>query len=226
MGRFSSALVVVGVVLAVASCSSDEPEELDDPDVVGRETNPDGVAYPTDRIGGQKRIGKTPGDRIPNLTFRGYPDGDRSRGLQTISLADYFDPTQQRYKILHIQVAATWCSICSSLASATVIAKEPMGKKGVAYVEVFVAGATQGFGPSMKEVDDWVTRHQSNFTTVIDVRARRLAGIGVTGEVIPWDIVVDTRTMEILDSAGGAPADVVVFDNTFLDFVDRTPPSY
>lgn len=184
------------------------------------------MAYPTDHLGPNKRVGTRRGDRIPNLTFQGYIDGDRSKGLRSISLADYFDPALRRYKILHIEVAATWCAICSSVAKATVLAKEPMARKGVAYIEIIVAGPTVGAGPALEEVTGWMDRHHSNFTTAIDVRARRLGALGVTGEVIPWDILVDTRTMEILDSAGGAPLDIVQFDELFLDFVTKNPPSY
>jgi hypothetical protein len=227
MARHAGALV--GLMVAVASCSSSSTSpnaDFPDPDVAGRDVNPDGVPYPTDHLGANKRVGTRRGDRIPNFTFQAYVDGDRSKGLQTISLADYFDPTQARYKVLHLELAATWCAICASEADATVIAKAPLGAKGVAYVEVIVSGPTQGAGPSLSDVTGWMDRHKSNFTTAIDVRARRVSQVGVTGEVMPWDILVDTRTMEILDSAGGAPADLVQFDDLFLAFVNTNPPSY
>jgi hypothetical protein len=194
--------------------------------VPGRDTNPDGVPYPTDHLGGNKRVGGRPGDRIPNLTFQGYVDGDRSQGLQAVSLADYFDPSQKRYKILHLEIAATWCTICASEADATVTVKEPLGARGIAYVEIIVAGPTAGAGPALSDVTGWMDRHQSNFTTAIDVHARRLGAIGIHGDVMPWDVLLDTRTMEILDSSGGAPADIGIFDQDFLDFVNTHPPSY
>lgn len=211
---------------SVAACSSEEVEEAADPDLPGRSVNPDGLPYPTDRIGGSKRIGNVPGDRIPNLTFQGYPDADRSQGLRPISLADYFDPGQRRNKLLHVQVAATWCSICRSVAQATNIAKEPLGQRGVAYLEVVVSGPSQGLGPSLPQFDEWLTQNEATYSSVLDVRARRLASIGVRGDVMPWDIVVDTRTMEILDSSGGAPADIGLYAKVFLDFVSQNPPSY
>jgi hypothetical protein len=219
-------LSLLSVCAGLAGCADEEAEEAEDPDVPGRTTNPDGVPYPTDRIGPHDRVGKNPGDRIPNFTFQGYPDADRSRGLQPISLADYFDPQQKRNKVLHIQVAATWCSICRSVVEATNIAKEPLGKRGMAYLEVVVSGPTQGIGPSLPQFDEWLTQNKTTFTSVLDVRARRLASIGVNGDVMPWDIVIDTRTMEILDSSGGAPADIGLFANEFLAFVEKNPPSY
>jgi hypothetical protein len=223
--RTALAVVVAG---AVASCSSssDAPPDFPDPDMPARSTNPDGLPYPTDHIGGHAHRSKTAGDRIPNFTFQAYVNGDRAAGLQTISLADYFDPQQKRNKILHIEVSAVWCTICSSVTQETVKIKEELAKEGVAYLEVMTAGSRPGAGPSLGEVDDWVTRHQSNITTAIDVSARRLAGIGVDSGVRPWDIVVDTRSMEILESSGGSPLDVAAYDRSYLKAVASYNPPY
>jgi hypothetical protein len=62
------------------------------------------------------------------------------------------------------------------------------------------------------------------YTLAIDVRSRRMAGIGVS--TVPWDILVDTRTMEILDSSAGAPADVERYVREGLEWVATHPPSY
>jgi len=221
-----AALVLPG---AVVSCSSakEQPPDFADPQLPGHDTNPDGLPYPTDHLGGIARSGKTsPGDRIPNFTFQAYVDGNRAAGLKTISLADYFDPKQVRNKVLHIEVSAVWCAICSSVTDETVKVKDELGKEGVVYLEVITAGATAGAGPSLGEVDDWVTRHTSTLTTAIDVRATRLAGIGVDPGVRPWDIVVDTRSMEILESSGGSPIDEATYDRSYLTLVASFAPPY
>lgn len=215
------------LLLVVLACSN-KPTEPDfpDPDVPGRDTNPDGVPYPIDHLGGTPRSGDRPGDRIPNFTFQGYVDGDRVAGLKTISLADYFDPTRKRHRLLHLEVAATWCPICSSYAAATTKVKVPLGEEGIVYLEVIVGGQTGTSGPSLQEVDDWIDRHKSNFTTAIDVRARRLGSIGVPLLTMPWDIIIDTRTMEIVESSGGAPKELVAYDRSFLRAVESRPPAY
>ena len=229
MSLGTPAIAVAFLACLVASCSASKTTEPDfvDPDRPGRDANPEGVAYPTDHLGGAPRSGKRPGDRIPNFTFQAYVDGDRAGGLKTISLADYYDPQRTRHRILHLEVAAVWCLICSSYAEATVKAKDPLGKEGVVYLEVMVGGAGgSGGGPSLGEVDDWISRHHSNFTTGIDVHARRLASLGVPPQTMPWDIMIDTRTMEILDSTGGAPLDIVAYDRSFLQAVANRAPSY
>lgn len=230
MMRLATGVLTIGFLACIVpSCSSSKDHEPDfaDPQLPGREANPEGVPYPTDHLGGAKRSGKRPGDRIPNFTFQAYIDGDRAAGLKTISLADYYDPQRIRHSILHLEIAAVWCAICSSYADATVIAKEPLGLEGVVYLEVMVGGQRgDGAGPSLREVDDWIARHHSNFTTAIDVRGTRLASIGVPPLSMPWDLMIDTRTMEILDSAAGAPLDIVKYDRSFLQSVATRPPAY
>ena len=219
--------VVACLGALVASCSSPAAaDDFVDPQLPGRDANPDGVAYPTDHLGGRARAGKSAGDRIPNFTFQAYVDGDHAAGLKTISLADYFDPQSLHHRVLHLEVAATWCAVCSAYVDATVKVKELLGKEGVVYLEVIVAGPRSTTGPSLADVDDWVTSHQSNFTTAIDVRGVRLAGIGVPPQTMPWDIMIDTRTMEILDSTAGAPIDLVAYDRSYLALVAKRPPPY
>ena len=218
-------LHAIGLTLcALASCSSD-PEELEDADLPAITTNPDGVPYPADHQGGRERSTLRPGDRMPMFTFRGYRDGDRTKGLQPIGIAEYFDPAQKRHKVLHIQLAATWCAICSSELKATVPIAKDLNGRGIALLQIVVSGAAANVGPSQSEIDGWVDRHGSNFATAIDVAARRLATIGVSGAAMPQDILIDTRTMEILDSSLGAPLDVARYGQDGLDFVGRNPPS-
>ena len=227
MLRTSLRLFVVATAVAVASCSAkNNPPDYPDPDVAGRDANPDGLAYPTDHIGGTPHRSKIAGDRIPNFTFAAYVDGNRAAGLKMVSLADYFDPQQKRNKVLHIEVSAVWCTICSSVTAQTVKIKEDLAKEGVVYLEVMTAGNRAGAGPSLEEVDDWMTRHTSNITTAIDVSSRRLGSIGVDPGVRPWDIIVDTRTMEILESSGGSPIDVADYGRSYLKAVASYPPAY
>lgn len=220
-------LVSLSLGILPIGCRSEEPApDFADPDLVVRETNPDGVPYPTDNLGGRPRRTSARGERIPNFAFQGYRDGDRSGGLETISLSEYYDPAQKRHKVLHLLAAATWCAICSSELEAAVSAKEPLAAEGVVFFEVIVSGAAPGKGPSLAEVDEWVSRHKANFSVGIDVRARRLGTVGVDPAAMPHDILIDTRTMEILDSSVGAPLDIVKYVREGLRWVKENPPSY
>lgn len=214
----------MATLLPACASPNDETPFLD-PDLPVVATNPDGDIYPVDRLGGRRRVGTKPGDRMPNLTFRGYRKG-RAGGLETISLAEFFDPTQRHHKVLHLQIAATWCAICSSELEATVSIAEPLAERGVLFMEVIVSGRSPGAGPTLAEVDAWIDHHRTSFPTGIDVAARRLGAVGVNGAAMPHDILIDTRTMEILDSSVGAPVDVGKYALEALRFVEENPPSY
>jgi hypothetical protein len=182
------------------------------------------VPYPTDSLGGIERASNRPGQRIPNFTFQAYVNGDRAKGLQTVSLADYLDPEQKRHKVLDIQISQVWCSICSVETETTSQIIGELTAEGAVFLQVMTSGSDASRGPALEEVDAWVDRHKMTYTLAIDVRSRRMAGIGVS--TVPWDILVDTRTMEILDSSAGAPADVERYVREGLEWVATHPPSY
>jgi hypothetical protein len=228
--RLATALMAPGLMAGlVASCgaSQDAASDFPDPDVAGRAANPDGVPYPTDHLGGNPHAGTRLGDRIPNYTFQAYVDGDRAAGLQTISLADLYDPAQKRFKVLDLQVAATWCAVCSAVTDETVKVKAALASEGVVFLDIVVAGPSPSTGPALADVDAWIARHGSNYTTGIDVRGHRLAGIGVDRTQVPYDIVVDLRTMEILEASAGPPKayDVAKFGRSALAYVASHPPA-
>ncbi|MBS2015282.1 MAG: redoxin domain-containing protein [Deltaproteobacteria bacterium] len=223
--RGGTVWATVALALAlVASCGSSTSDPFDDPDVTGRTANPDGVPYPTDHIGGAERTRSRPGDRIPNFTFQGYVNGDRSK-LQTISLADYFDPERKRHRLLVVQFAATWCAYCSQELTETEKVKSELAAEGAVFLQILVSGAKLQQGPSLDESEQWHARHAMTYSLAIDVGARRVGGIGVDGSVMPWDARIDTRTMEILESSGGSPADVAKYVREGLDFVNKNPPA-
>jgi hypothetical protein len=223
--RRSLRAVALAASFAAAACASDEPPpDFDDPNEPAAGTNPDGVAYPDDHLGRNARAMGVRGDRIPNLAFQGYADGDRAAGLRTISLADYFDPDRARHKLLQLQVVATWCAICASETRATVKVKEPLGEEGAVFLQVVVNGNAPTRGPSLDEVHAWIERHAATYDTAIDVGARRMQGLGV--ETVPYNMLIDTRTMELLHSGSGAPDDIVRYVREGLRWVNENPPSY
>lgn len=215
--------VVCGAV-TTASCGSSTSDAFEDPDVVGREANPEGVPYPTDHIGAAERTRSRPGDRIPNFHFQGYVNGDRSK-LQTISLADYFDPDRKHHRLLVLQFAATWCAYCSTELTDTLRVKDELAAEGAVFLEILVSGAKLQQGPSLDEAQAWMARHNTTISMALDVGARRVGRIGVDGSVMPFDARIDTRTMEILEASGGSPADVAKYVREGLEFVNKNPPA-
>ena len=209
---------------AVACGSSTTPPEFSDPTVTASTTNPDGVPYPTDHIGSRARVTGRAGDRIDDFAFQGYDHGNVAAGLKTFSMADFYDPKAVRVKAIGIQGAATWGTASAAEANRIAPLAPGLEKEGAVILSVLTAGPTAGYGPQLSDVDAWVTDHKANYTTLIDVRARRLASVGLTG--VPWSALVDPRTMEILFAADGYPDDFAKFVHLGTDFVKSNPPSY
>lgn len=222
--RSTLLLAVIAASLALsAGCGKhDAPEELDDPDVQGDTTAPDGTPYPTTNIGSRAHAGTIPGNDIANLAFHGYKASDLGAGLQLVSMADYFDPKAVDHKVLHLMAAATWCTVCDWEAGIMVQNAPQLRKEGAIEVAIMVAGQTPQYGPSLTELDAWVTQNKTTFDVLVDVRGHRLwAAMGPMG--VPWNALIDTRTMEILDSESGAPNDEAAYVRLGLSYVARHP---
>lgn len=201
--------IVLSTVLALACGGGVDATPLADPDVSGATQSADGVPYPTDNIGTRGRTRSRPGDRIANFAFQGYVDGDPKGTLKTVSLADYFDPEQKRHKILHIQGVAGWCGICAGEARQTAPVVAQLREEGAIVIQILFQGQTQTNGPALVDLEKWCNTYETQHPVLFDANARRLSVFGIDG--FPWNALVDTRTMEILDQGTGAPNDVAKY---------------
>ncbi len=172
------------------------------PTLSGHDANPDGVPYPSSGYGRNPRSGTTAGNVMANFKFRGYPNGDMSKGLQTIALADYYDPCSKRYKMVHLGVAGLWCEACSEETDALVGARAQLASEKVVVLQALDDGTMQNVPANVADLDNWVTAHKTNFTTMLDPGLGNLAGF-FNPEAIPWNCDLDPRTMEILDDGVG-----------------------
>jgi hypothetical protein len=200
----------------LACGGSSTPDELSDPDLAPHPTNPAGVPYPD--AGASARTGQI----APNLAFRGYPDSNRTAGMQEVSFADLYDPKGTDHTVIFLSVAATWCSRCLE-ENADIRALGPTYRpKGVVMLQVLVAGSTSGYGPSQSELDTWVDGQHTSWTVVADVRARRVTtALGLVG--VPSSMLIDARTMTIIHESAGAPDDLGAYFQQGLDWVSQHP---
>ena len=130
----------------------------------GTNTNPDGVPYP-DPAGGYGRTprsGNTPGGVIQNFKFLGYPslpgDGTYPSSLSTISMADYYDPCNKHYKMIHLSVAAVWCVPCNQETDAIVAAKSQLDAEQVVVLQALDDGPTEGTPATPSDLDNWIKK--------------------------------------------------------------------
>ncbi|HVJ92443.1 MAG TPA: hypothetical protein VM580_21730 [Labilithrix sp.] len=166
------------------------------------DTNPDGIPYPTDNIGVVPRKGKKPGNRIANFKFLGYPNANKEGGLQPISLAQFFDPSGTRYKIIHIQASGVWCSACQAETRVVVPMKAELEEKGAVWLVSLAEGRTPGVPSKQSDLDKWISNFNSPFTHWLDPGNKNL-GPFYDRTALPWNANIDATTMEILTSGTG-----------------------
>jgi hypothetical protein len=190
----------------------------------GPSTNPDGVPYPSPPggYGHTPRVGKTAGSVIANLHFYGYVNGDMAKGLQVISLADYYDPCKKRLKLLHLSVAGVWCVPCNEETDALVAAQSLLQSNEVVVLQALSDGAMEGVGATQTDLNYWVNLHKVNFTEMLDPGPTQFGGF-FNASAIPWNADVDPRTMELVDSSTGWDGDVMTEIQSGLDAVNENP---
>ncbi|MDB4996354.1 MAG: hypothetical protein JWM74_3786 [Myxococcaceae bacterium] len=227
-------LAVASLAVGAVGCSSSnkDPGLAANTGTQAAENNPYGVAYPTQNLGTQKRLGNTPGSVMTNYHFVGYahhepgsvvPTGGE---LQNVSLADFYDPEMRKFKVIHISVAAVWCGPCNEETDETVPVAEELLAKGIVFVQALSDGPVDGRGATKKDLDGWILKHKSNFTELLDPDLKNF-GKFFNAAAVPWNANIDARTMEILSAGVGAPQKGVKGDTEqWLTWVESNPPSY
>jgi hypothetical protein len=218
------------LTLLVLACGSTSPVTTGDAGTTQSQvdggTNPNGVPYPSTNIGYNARKGSIRGNQIANYTFKGYPNGDMSKGLQTISLSDYYDPTGKLgYKLLHLGVAALWCGPCNQETAATVPLVPMFATEGVVFAQSLDEGAAVGVAATTADLNNWVGKYKSNFTEMLDPNDANL-GPFYDASAVPWNAIIDTRSMEILTAGTGYSGNVKDDIAPWLKWVAENPSSY
>ncbi len=183
------------------------------------ELNPYGVAYPIKGLGKAARKGTTPGSVMANLKFSGYPNGDGSKGLQTISLANFFDPQMKQFKILIIAGTANWCGYCKKEIPEIVSAYTQYQAQKIGVLNP-VMEATTGQASTQTDLDIWVKAYKHNFTAALDPAGQNLGSYGLSG--YPFNVILDARSMEILAVINGSPSEgMLTRAKTYTSWVDK-----
>jgi hypothetical protein len=229
-------LGVAGLSATMVQCSSKQGSSLGGGVTGTPQNESDGGQpdYPTANIGtaqrgldGNKNPNTIPGSVIANYKFLGYPNADPSKGLQTVSLADYYDPAATKHKLLHIIAAAEWCGPCttetSALLSDLAVPATNFEAEGVVYLQTLTEGNTVNLGATQADLNDWVGKVHPTFTEVLDPEASNL-GVFFNAAAVPFNADIDVRSMEVLQAGTGYedPAAVTVW----LSWVSSHPAAY
>lgn len=169
--------------------------------------SPNGVkaAYPAGPYGTKV------GDVVADATFFGYPSVDQ-KVLTPIALHDFYDPDGSKgNKLIFFSAGAVWCPPCNAetegLAqgeggSPPSVYEDEKGK-GVVFFQDLYEGANQKTGAPATESDlaEWVDSYQIPFWVVIDPKKKMEPYFDVA--TIPFSMVIDARTMKILETTTG-----------------------
>lgn len=195
-------LLVPAVLVSLFACSSspDASPESDAGVDSGEAPYWDGgETYPTTDIGTKT------GQRIKNYKFLGFPDGDPTQRPRPISLADYYDPTGESHKLIHIQSSGIWCTACMVEMKLVEAMKPDFDARKVVWIVSIAEGATPGQPSTMDDLTRWMSNFKSAFpglTAVLDSGNRNL-GPFYDAAALPWNVDVDAKTMTILSQGTG-----------------------
>jgi hypothetical protein len=183
----------------------------------GASNNPEGVAYPTANIGGQPRTDTKAGQIFPNLTLEGVRSAATKDTPAVVSMAEYYDPTGARYDLLHVIGIFMWCPHCNNETNNLSTLPAWQADHRVAVVQIAMLGYGNGNAtPSWTELQKWVSDHNLTFPVLVDGQGAQL-GQYFSVNSVPLNIVVNPRTMEVLDVTVGEISDSQAYEQGFLN---------
>jgi len=188
---------------------------MPDADLTGASVNPDGTAYPTSNLGGQPRTVTQAGQTFPNLTLQGVRSAATMDTPAVVSMAEYFDPTGARYDLLHVIGIFMWCPHCNNETNNLSTIPVWQAAHRVAVVQIAMLGYGNA-SPSWSELQKWVGDHNLNFPVLVDGQGTQL-GQYFSVNYVPLNIVVNPRSMEILDVTVGEVTDCQAYEQGFLN---------
>ncbi len=204
--------VVLGV-LVLNGCADPEPTDLAPAFHEGSGQQAHGqTEYPAGPYGVAK------GSVISNYKFVGFPNALKDvEELKEIPLAEYYNPTGDgtyqegsvmevgapKPKALMLSVSAVWCGPCNYEADAILPDEYKKYKPdgGEFFVEL-ADGATPGKAATKKNLANWAQKYEVDYPMAIDPSYQ--LGALFEADSFPANMIVDTRTMQIVEVVTGA----------------------
>jgi hypothetical protein len=160
------------------------------------------IAYPPGPYG--YKVGSV----IENLEFLGWHDpvaaGYDAAEFEVVRLSDYYDPNGQDLKLIVLNASAVWCSVCRS---------EYRHFRDMNIHATYRARGVQLFGALFEDINAAPARPEDlsewgaspaftvEFPLVLDPGFK--LGKYFTSDSTPLNLIIDARTMRILDATMG-----------------------
>jgi hypothetical protein len=209
------------ITVAAAGCSDGDPP-------VGESLQPVStpLAYPPGPYG------TTKGSIVAHYKLNGFQNAQIDHSAtQPIQLADFYNPHADdpgyapanaaqddrlfppgssygggtpKPKALSITISSLWCGACKNEAKTVLPAKylkyKPLGGEFLVQLD---DGPSQGHSAGQQDLLTWTTQFHVNYPATIDP-GRQLDALFVA-DVYPANIIINTRTMKIVQSVPGVP---------------------
>jgi hypothetical protein len=195
-----------GALLAGCGTNRPEipPELLASPDGVANDLGCNALGYP------RGSYGTKAGNVEAGACFQGWFDPTTEphtdAALESISLGNFFDPTGSKYELLLVNSAALWCTVCKAEHKTLPQHYTELAPHGLALVSaLFQNNAAEP--ASVSDLKQWVETFGTNFPMVLDPDYQ--LGTYASAETAPLNLVIDARTMQIVETFVGDQGSVL-----------------
>ena len=151
------------------------------------------------------------GDVVPPMhKWQGFPENTKATSTPvSVSFDDYYDCDGSRgINAVLVDTSALWCGACQQEAAGlTQEIKASWAALGIRVITLMVDDAQPGTPATIKTVQGWKTMfHLDNSTVVVDP-GFTFAPPGQMTIGLPVEVIVDPRTMKLVDSQEGFSGD-------------------
>lgn len=212
MLKVSSSVLMLGLCASFSGCASDVMEVTEFESVGGSGDSSfyapvleageaSAYTYPPSPYG--MRVGTT----VPDTAFIGWRNpsatGFEPDAVETIRFSDFYDPDGTKgIKLIYVISSAEWCPPCRQEYSSfkNTGAAIDYKAKGVAFLGTL-------FQQNNEEPADYATgkrwgdQYSVNFPFVVDPTHK--ASLFATSGAIPFNFIIDARTMEMIETVEG-----------------------
>ena len=154
--------------------------------------------------------GTDPGDVVANLCFQGWTTPDSSphteAALETLSLGAFHDQTGKNYELLLVNTAAIWCGACKNEHKTLGQHYAELAPRGLALVSALFQDDAGG-PATVNDLKLWVETFSVKFPMLLDPDYQ--LGIYGSADQAPLNLLVDARSMTILQRIVGDQSDVI-----------------
>jgi hypothetical protein len=194
-------ILLIGALLGTG-CGTNAPEippELLEP------TRADPLDYPPGPYGAEVS------DTVENLHFEGWLDpaaaGFDSEAFEPISFADFYNPdAASGPELLLVNTTAVWCQSCRIEHADLPERDRTLGPRGLVILALmYQDGNEQPATP--RDLEVWARQFETSFPMALD--RDFLMGRFVPADVAPLNLLIDARSMTVLERFIGDQAAVI-----------------